>query len=114
MDMLREPVTAPYRGFSLGFMADCPHDNREAYLTASPITQLTPQMPPLLLVHGLADDVVPADHARWMVDAARQVTAPVEMILLDGVGHTGGEPDNSMHAPGWQGMLDFYALHLGG
>ncbi|MHB9133748.1 MAG: alpha/beta hydrolase family protein [Armatimonadota bacterium] len=93
-------------------MSDCVHDNRDAYLAASPITQVTQEMPPLLLVHGLADDVVPVDHARWMVDAARQVGAPIEAILLDGVGHTGGDPNDPAHTPGWQGMMEFFAQHL--
>lgn len=112
MDMLREPVTTPFRGYAFGFMASCPHDNTPAYLAASPITQITPRMPPLLLVHGLADDVVSPEHARWMADAAQQVAAPVEAIFLDGVGHTGGEAGNPLHAPGWQRMLDFFAQHL--
>jgi acetyl esterase/lipase len=111
-DMLREPVTYPYRGYACAFMGMCAHDAEPAYRAASPLHRLTPAAAPMLLIHGAADDVVSADHARWMTDAARTMGAPVEMLLLDGVGHTGGDPNDPLQAPGWQAMLAFFARHL--
>jgi len=113
MDMTRTPVTHPYRGYALAFMGACQRDDPEAYAAASPMTQVSAAMPPLLLIHGQNDDVVPHEHAVWMQEAARRVQAPVEIIVLPGVGHTGGNPQDPLHQAGWQGMFDFYARHLG-
>lgn len=112
MDLRREPVTYPFRSYALAFMGACLHDDPQAYADASPLFRLTPGMPPLLLIHGTQDDVVPADHARWMAQAAREIGAPVEMLLLDGVNHTGGDPNDPLQAPGWQAMMCFFARYL--
>lgn len=111
-DMHREPITYPYRSYTLAFMGACIHDAPQAYTDASPLSRLTPATPPLLLIHGLADTVVPPDHARWMAQAAQEIGAPVEAIMLDGVGHTGGDPNDPLQAPGWQAMMAFFARHL--
>lgn len=111
-DMHREPVTYPFRGYAMAFMGACVHDAPQAYIDASPLLRLTTAAPPMLVIHGVEDIVVPADHARWMAEAARQCGAPVETILLDGVGHTGGDPNDPLQAPAWQAMMDFFARHL--
>lgn len=112
MDMRRNPLTPSYRAYGLAFMNNCPHDDPAVYEAASPYLRLTVEAPPLLLVHGIDDAVVPADHARWMLEQAREVGAPVEMVLLDGVGHTGGAPGIPELAPGWEAMMAFFARHL--
>jgi acetyl esterase/lipase len=111
-DMHREPVTYPYRGYAMAFMGACVHDAPQAYREASPLLRMTAAMPPVLLVHGAADDCVPADHARWMAAEGQAIGAPVEMILLEGVKHTGGNPEDPREAAGWQAMMAFYARHL--
>ncbi len=99
-DLRREPVTYPYRSYALAFMGACLHGAPQAYVDASPLLRMTAAMPPLLLIHGKDDAVVPADHARWMAEAAAEMGAPVEAVLLDGVGHTGGDPNDPLHARG--------------
>lgn len=42
---------------------------------------------PLLIIHGTADDIVPAYHAGRIADAARDAGAPVTVALIDGVTH---------------------------
>lgn len=105
-------ITYPYRGYTLAFMGACVHDDAQIYHDASPLMRLTTDIPPLLLVHGLDDAVVPVAHARWMHEAAQALGAPVEMALLEGVGHTGGSPDNALEAVGWRAMMAFFARHL--
>jgi len=112
MDMRRDPLTPPYRAYGLAFMNNCPHDDPSAYASASPYLRLTVNTAPLLLIHGVEDAVVPADHARWMAERAREIGAPVESVLLPGVGHTGGAPNEPSLAPGWEAMMAFYARHL--
>lgn len=112
-DLRREPVTHAYRSVTLAFMGDCVHDAPEAYAQASPLLRMTPDMPPLLLVHGLEDVVVPPNHARWMAESAAEMGAPVEAVLLEGVGHTGGgDASSPLHEPGVQATNDFFARYL--
>lgn len=111
-DLRREPVTYPYRSYALAFMGASLQDAPEAYAEASPLLRMTAATAPLLLIHGTIDDVVPADHARWMAGAAEPLGAPVEMVLLEGVGHTSGDPSDPLQAPGWQAMLAHCARHL--
>lgn len=112
-DLRREPITYDYRGYTMAFMGASLPEAPETYAAASPLSRMTAAMPPLLLIHGGADIVVPPDHARWMTEAAHDIGAPVEAMILPGVGHTGGDPQNPLQLPGWQAMLDFFARHLG-
>jgi acetyl esterase/lipase len=112
MDMRKIPVTHPYRGYPLAFMGACPHDDPKAYRRASPIFFVTRRMPPLLLIHGKDDTVVTWRHARWMLAATRKVGAPCEILLLDGVGHTGADSKARILRPGWRAMMNFYTRHL--
>ena len=48
-----------------------------------------------------------------MQEAARKVNAPVQIVLLHGGGHTGGNPQDPLQMTGWQAMFDFYARYLG-
>jgi acetyl esterase/lipase len=110
-DMRREPVTHPFRGCAWAFMSACPNEHPDLYAAASPVTRLTAQTPPILHLHGTADDVVPVHHAHLLADAAARVGAPVEVILHEGGGHcgTGNEQDLALAvARIWQ----FYAQYL--
>ena len=49
---------------------------------------------PILIAHGTADEIVPANHARRLYDAAAE---PKQLLLVEGAGHNdllplGGEP----------------------
>jgi uncharacterized protein len=44
---------------------------------------------PLFLIHGEQDEVIPADHTRRLVQAARRDGVPVEEWLVPGAGHCG-------------------------
>ncbi len=112
MDMFRDPVTRPYQGHALAFMNACVHEAEEAYRAASPLFFVHAQMPPLLLIHGEADVVVPVDHAHYMAEAARETGAPITTVLLPGVGHTGGSPDDPAQQPGWQAMMALFEKYL--
>jgi len=65
-----------------------------------------------LHIHGSDDPVVPADHARWMLDAARQVGAPVNILLVPGAIHSNTEIMGAALSTTWQAMTDFFARHL--
>lgn len=42
---------------------------------------------PLLVIHGTADEIVPAYHAERIADSARAARVPVTVFLLEGVTH---------------------------
>jgi acetyl esterase/lipase len=59
----------------------------EAARVASPVTYVDAQDPPVLLVHGDADKVVPPEQARVFADALRAKNVRVELLSLPGVEH---------------------------
>jgi acetyl esterase/lipase len=59
----------------------------ELYRKASPILYVSKDDPPLLLVHGEEDDLVPVDQSTRMAEAYRRVGLPVELIVVKHAGH---------------------------
>jgi acetyl esterase/lipase len=61
----------------------------------SPIYYVTAQLPPTLIIHGDADQIVPVQQSESFVDRALQAGAPVvRLIVQKGKGH------------GWEGFWD--------
>ena len=58
-----------------------------AYREASPITYVTPDDPPLLLVHGDADPVVPFKQSELMLAALEEHGVEARLIRIPGEGH---------------------------
>ncbi len=58
-----------------------------AYREASPITYVTPDDPPLLLVHGDADPVVPFEQSELMLAALEEQGVEARLIRIVGAGH---------------------------
>lgn len=70
------------------------------YAAASPITHVSPGAPPVLLLHGDADEVVPYDQSVAMEKALRAANVPVKLIRIPGGKHAedfgaDGKPDPS-------------------
>jgi dipeptidyl aminopeptidase/acylaminoacyl peptidase len=59
----------------------------ELYRKASPIYYVSKNAPPLLLVHGEDDDLVPFDQSVRMNEAYRQAGRPVEFIPVSHAAH---------------------------
>lgn len=53
----------------------------------SPARWMTPASPPLLLVHGTLDDVIPVAHAHHLQRLAAEIGAPVQVQLVEGASH---------------------------
>jgi acetyl esterase/lipase len=70
------------------------HCPQAALKDASPVAHVSAVTPPMLILHGQADALVPVDQGRALAAQARQVVAPVEMVELPGLGHgfTGASP----------------------
>lgn len=65
----------------------------------SPVSYVTPDDPPFLLVHGERDGLVPLKQSELMKAALEQVGVPVELIVVKHAGHclfaAGGRPTPS-------------------
>jgi acetyl esterase/lipase len=59
----------------------------------SPARLVTPQAPPLLLIHGDADSVVPLQQSEVMLAAVKKAGVPAQLIVKPG----GGHPWPTMH-----------------
>ncbi|MGE3241325.1 MAG: prolyl oligopeptidase family serine peptidase [Pirellulales bacterium] len=73
----------------------------------SPIEHVTAALPPILIVHGDADTLVPLQQSQWFVERARGVGRDVQLEVRPGKGH------------GWPSMIfeishfaDFFDEHL--
>jgi acetyl esterase/lipase len=77
---------------------------------ASPCTRVTAASPPLLIMHGTADQFVPFGQARQLAQAYRAAGAQVELIAVPGGAHLfTGTPAEQVTEP----VLSFLAAVLG-
>lgn len=74
----------------------------------SPINYVRKDVPPILTIHGDADETVPYDHGFSLTKALRDAGAPAEMISIRGGGH--GFPPEKM-AELYQQIGEFLKRH---
>lgn len=60
---------------------------REVAIAASPVTWVSRDAPPMLLVHGTEDLLVPCEQSTRLADALREVGADVRLQLVPGADH---------------------------
>jgi len=53
----------------------------------SPLHQLDPKDPPVLLIHGTKDTAVPYEQSTLMLDALKRVGVPAKLVTREGYGH---------------------------
>lgn len=82
---------------------------------ASPITHVTANDPPFLLIHGERDELVPLEQSQLMYDRLLQATVPAQLVIVQNAGHSMTAP-NGATTPTLgeinQIILDFLAQHL--
>ncbi len=95
------------RSYVMDFLGSTPEEVPERYAAASPITYVSDDDPPILLIQGDKDRYVPLSQAELLVKRMNEVRASHTLIIMRGKGHDGlvyfGE-DN----PVW----DFFDEHL--
>jgi acetyl esterase/lipase len=64
-------------------------ENRDGVARANPITYVSKEAPPFLIVHGDADPLVPHHQSELLVAALREVGVPVTFYTVKGGGHGG-------------------------
>lgn len=73
-----------------GFLGCLPDDYPDKWAAASPITYVRHDAPPVLIVHGDRDTVVPFSQAELLAEAIRKVDGPCEIVRAKGSGHGWG------------------------
>ena len=64
-------------------------EKKELAAKANPITFLTKDDAPLLIVHGDKDPLVPLAQSRMLAEACRKAGVDCELLVLEGAGHGG-------------------------
>jgi acetyl esterase/lipase len=59
----------------------------ELLALASPLTYVTPDDPPFLILHGDQDDLVNLGQSQKLYDALAKAGVPAELIIVQGAGH---------------------------
>ena len=84
----------------------------QQFVAASPVTHVTADDPPVLLIHGDADDVVSYENAEVMKAVLEKAGVPVELLRIPGAGHGPTFP-GATNPPDYIGaMVDWFDRHL--
>jgi dipeptidyl aminopeptidase/acylaminoacyl peptidase len=82
---------------------------------ASPITHVTSDDPPFLLIHGDRDELVPYEQSQLMYDRLRQMNVPAQLVIVKNARHSFTAPEGTT-TPSLieinQIILDFLAKYL--
>jgi acetyl esterase/lipase len=82
---------------------------------ASPISHVTPDDPPFLLIHGDQDELVPYEQSQLMYERLIQTDVPAQLIIVKNIGHSFIEPDVDASPSLWeinQIILEFLEKYL--
>jgi acetyl esterase/lipase len=88
---------------------------RVAYEAGSPITHVNPKSPPVLLLHGDADKIIPYAQSKAMKEALEAANVAVELVTIPGGAHA---PDfgSAQGRSGWPNyfgaMISWLDRHL--
>jgi acetyl esterase/lipase len=83
---------------------------REAAQRASPITYVSAEDPPVLIVHGASDDAVPPKQAVEFAAALKAANVDTTLVVLANVGH---RPGLDLGTAGGQALIAFLDRVLG-
>ncbi|MBL8111829.1 MAG: alpha/beta hydrolase [Acidobacteria bacterium] len=80
----------------------CPETARRA----SPVTYVSPDDPPFLIVHGTNDCTVPPGQSQELHDALRAAGVDSTLVLIPGAGHGGAPFTDATRLPQLEAFLD--------
>jgi acetyl esterase/lipase len=81
---------------------------------ASPISHVSPDAPPFLLIHGDRDEVVPVEQSQRMYERLVQANVPARLVVVQNAAHSFTAPEGTTPTIPEvnQIILDFLAQHL--
>jgi acetyl esterase/lipase len=69
------------------YLGGPPEKSREKYAAASPLSHVSKMTAPTLLIHGVADQLVPVKESELFAEKLRQMNGPVSLLTLERAGH---------------------------
>ena len=100
----------PLFGFRRSERTDSVEHQR--FVAASPVSHVSADDPPVLLIHGDADEVVPYKNAEVMQAALEKAGVPVELLRVPGAGHGPTFP-GAVNPPDYVGaMIEWFDRYL--
>jgi acetyl esterase/lipase len=98
------------------FIGGLPSEIPEVYELASPVTHVSPDDPPILLVHGDMDPLVSLRQSQIMYQAYLDLDLETELIVVNGAGHGLKQMADNPISPSQevvdQIVLEFFIEHL--
>ncbi|MBI3787331.1 MAG: prolyl oligopeptidase family serine peptidase, partial [Ignavibacteriales bacterium] len=85
VDLLADPNTMEYALSWFGSMSN----REEMAKRVSPLTYVRKDLPPILTIHGTADQLVPYSHATRLHEALTKAGVPNQLITIPNGGHGG-------------------------
>ena len=82
-----EAMKAPFAAAVVASFLSRPPTDRNLYRAASPLTHVSRSSPPVLLVHGDADDTIPYEQSVAFESALRALDVPVKLVRVPGGAH---------------------------
>lgn len=99
------------------FLGGTLEEKPEAYKQASPVTHVTKDDPPVLMIHGDADDVVPIGQSEVMLEKLKEAGVEATLIRVKNAGH-GFNPAEGPIEPSKEEItratIEFFDKHLKG
>ncbi|HJS19385.1 MAG TPA: alpha/beta hydrolase [Anaerolineales bacterium] len=70
--------------------------NESNKMEASPITHVTADDPPFLLIHGERDELVPYEQSQLMYERLVQANVPAQLVIVSNASHSFDSPDGNI------------------
>lgn len=86
-------------------------DNQDMVAQANPITYITPEAPPFLIMHGELDPLIPVNQSERLHEALQKAGVDSTLVILNGLGH-GFQGDEEQWGQTLQQVQDFFDQHL--
>ena len=90
-------------------LGGAPKDNMEKAILASPITHVTKDTPPFLIMHGDKDNLVNFHQSEILEAALKKAGVEVTLVKLEGAGHGGAQFQTDEVK---KQILEFFDKHL--
>ena len=100
----------------LKFLGGTLEEKPDVYRRASPVTYVTPNAPPLLMIHGDRDRTVPFDQSERMLAACKRAGVQAELVKVEGADHgfrPASDKPNSVSSEQIRALtVDFFKRYL--
>ena len=107
-----EPAGVKFLGMALVARVDKASKEYQTYTEASPISHVSKDDPPFLLMHGDKDELVPLAQSIDFEKALKAAGVTVKLVIVEGAGHGPSFP-GATHPPDYMGeMVQWFDRYL--